>query len=150
NDPEKIMILDLVEDGSELCELLRADPSGRKEGCSRHPGRKTDQRDVAATPDKGKAALAVVVAHIRAPLPSGESAGLAHVNVVIARDESYVLGRAEALQPVAAARKFSRQGYVGDIAGHRNVVGRLRSDIGCDCRKHSRIMHKTAISLPVD
>src|SRR5262245_42452696 len=71
NDPEKILVLELVEDGSDLSELLRADPSGCEEGCSWHPGRKTDQRDVAATPDKGKAALAVVVAHIRAPLPSG-------------------------------------------------------------------------------
>src|SRR5262249_11280729 len=60
-----------------------------------------------------------------------------------------VVRRPERSEPRAGGRVFAGERDVDEIAGHRDVVGRLRLEIGHDAREHLAAMDQVALSPPV-
>ena len=78
----------------------------------------------------------VVAAHIGAPMRLRLPRGAAHIGVVIAGHQVTSCGGPERFEPGARRRIFGRQRDIDEVAGHRDVVGRLRLEVGDDARQH--------------
>jgi len=76
--------------------------------------------------------------------------GGAYVDVVIARHQGDVARRPKRREPGARRRVFARERDVDEVAGHSDVVRRLRFEIRHDAREHVAAMNEPALALPVE
>ena len=115
----------------EARDLLRAEPAGGEKRRGRHRAREADQRERPAPAHEGKAQVGGIRRVVAHELPPGRVRGerLAHIGVVIAGHQRHVVRRAERVQPRARRRVFRQQPDIDEVAGDRDVVGRLRVQV---------------------
>ena len=89
-------------------------------------------------------------AHELAPVLRGPAGGTADVGVVIARHERHVLRVPSVSSQLRRAREFGIERDVHEIAGHRDVVRRLRLHVGHDRVEHVGVVMAVALAVPVD
>ncbi len=149
----------LVEQTAELRKLPASKPSRRHEGRGRYRARERDQRDRPAPPQEWKrhhgvawrvVVGRVVAAHIVAPMELRMAEGGAHIGVVIARHQGHVVWRSERRQEIRGRPELGRKRDVDEIAGHRDVIRRLRLEVGDDVRQHVTAMNQVALAPPVE
>ncbi len=129
HDAERLLALELREHLAEPRELIAVQ---RPVAASGGVGSDVDSPISASGPrrrTKGKL-LAAVAAHVVAPVACREAGGRAHIGVVIAGHDGDVARAAERCEPGARRREFVGQRQVDEIAGDRDVVGRLRLEVG--------------------
>ena len=68
---------------------------------------------------------------------------------MISGREAHVARRAQSGEPVFGERDFAGKSDVDDVAGHDDMVGRLRLDIGDDLGEHAHIVLIAALIKPV-
>ena len=139
-----------VERLGEPADLLAAEASRRHKGRRRQRGRQSDQRQRAAPAHERKRRLGrIVAAHVVAPMQLRMLRGRAYIGIVIAGHQGDVVRRPERREPGARRRVFAGERDVDEVAGHRDVVGRLRLQVGHDAREHVGAMDQVALAPPV-
>ena len=143
----------IIQDFFQALQLLGADATDREQRQARHRRRHADQRQRPAPPQEREVGFdraRRVAAHVVAPVLLRRRDAAAHIGVVIARHQGHVGGRAERIEPGARRRVFVRQRQIDEVAGDRDVVRRLRLEIGDDAREHVRPVDRFALAPPVD
>ena len=107
-------------------------------------------RPAPAQEREGGAAVGLVAAQIIVPALPPRDGGGADIGVVIAGNDGDVLRGADALQPRPRRREFRLQRQVDEIAGHRDVVGPLRPDVGDQRVQHLAAVVFVAVAGPVE
>ena len=148
---KKPLAVAAVERLGQSGNLLAAEPPGRQEGRRGRRRRQSDQGERPAPTHERKRRLAgIIPAHIFAPVELRMARGGAHVDVVIARHQGDVARRPERREPGARRRVFARKRDVDEVAGHGDVVRRLRLEIRHDAREQVGAVNEPALALPVE
>ena len=134
--PEQPLLAEFVELAAEPFELRMADPAGRHEGLGGNGSGDADQRHVAAPAHEGEGmgggdvATRPIAAHIIAPVQERVMGGGTHIGVVIAGHDGNVGAGAQNLEEAQRGVVLVRQADIHQIAGHRDMIGRLLLDVG--------------------
>ena len=78
--------------------------------------------------------------HVGGPALRAGIAAQARIDVVVAGNDGHVLRRPQALEPGQRIDVLLRQADVDEIAGHGDVVGRLRREVGDDAVEHGPLV----------
>ena len=105
DDAEQLLLLQRGQSVAKPCELLLAEPSGRRERQRRHRGGQSDQRHLAA-PAHERKRLAGVAAHVVAPILRGAARDGADIGVVVAGHERRVVRRGQARRAMPAPARI--------------------------------------------
>src|SRR5690242_392439 len=108
HDAEQLAPAELVQQWGELPKLLGAETSGRHQWTCRQCARQADERERTAPAHEREPLFAPVSAHVLSPVDFRLPIRAAHIGVVISRNESYFLRRAERFKPSARGGKFAR------------------------------------------
>ncbi len=148
DDPEQALAPQAVQFGAQPFELVRPDPPrGRAD---RGGNRRTDvdQGDLAADPHSRKGDHVQAVAQPFQPLGSAVRHRHGHQGVVIAQRHGDAGRITQALQPGARGAVLGGRRIVGQIAGDRDMVGRLRGQVRHDGVKNFGLMLEPASPDP--
>ena len=141
----------LFEKPREGVALRGAEPTGGDKRRRRHARGQADQSHLATHAQIRKRGQPVFVA--RRPCRKGAREmrqRRRHIGVVIARREAHVAGRAQALHHRPRQHEFIGQPDVREIAGHGDMIGPLRWNVGDQRVEHAHVVDAGAAALPVD
>ena len=103
-----------------------------------------------AAPAQIRKALAVVAFHIRAPMLAAGRRRAPHIEIVIAGHDRDLRRLAERMQEGAGVEEFRRQRDVDEIAGERDLVRRLRLQVGDQIGQGLHAVDRLAPPMPVE
>jgi hypothetical protein len=149
NHAEKPFTAKRREQLLKLRQLFLSKLSGPQERCGRQRARSSYKRHVPAPAHEWKR-LELIAAHVRAPFALRLCGGLAHIEIVIARHERDVIGRAELFEPRTRGPKLRRKRNVDEIPGDRQMVVLLGGEIAHDRIQYIRTMDRSALTQPVE
>jgi hypothetical protein len=137
----------------QLCEppQLRAPKSpGCHQGRRWDRGRKADQRDARAPADEWPFGLvAMVGAHVITPARSRIAARGRYIRIVVARNDADTVRWTEVGKPSSGRSEFVRQCDIHEIAGQRDVIRQLGTQIRHDAIKRAALVNAMPFALPV-
>ena len=68
---------------------------------------------------------------------------------MVAGDDGHVFGAADFSQPLSCLLEFGGETEIGEVAGHRNVVGTSRPQVGRERLQHRRPKDHAMAPLPI-
>lgn len=150
HDAEGVFSAERFERLRQRIELLTPKLAGGEKRRSRQPGGKTDDRQRSAPAHERIGRLAHGVAEQEIPPREMCARVAAHIDVVVAGNDRDLLGQPELGQEREPDGKFGGQRQVGEVAGHRDMVGYLRLEIGDDLGQHVLAVMHPAFDPPVE
>ena len=124
HDTKQLLASELRQQLAELFKLVAVQSPGRGERQGRQRSRKADQRQRAALSHVRKS-LAVVAAHEVGEVLLGKARRGLHIGIVVAGHGADVVRIAQRIEPGARRRELVGERQVDEVAGDRDVVGRL-------------------------
>ncbi len=142
----------------ERVELPLADLTRRHERGRFDRRVETDERDGADAAHErklrrrraGKLGAKLVGPHVVGPAPDADIAAQAGVDVMIARHDRHVLGRAHRVQPRLRRLVLHRQPEIDEIARDGDMIGLVRQQVRDDEIERGARMGAPALALPVE
>ncbi len=120
----------LLAEGGEVCleviGLGLADLAGRHQRAGDHRRGNADDADGSAPPHEGERDMAdrcVITAHEGLPGRLVVAGGAGDIGVMVARDRRYVVGGAEAVQPLQRRIDLGGKPDIDQVAGDGHMVG---------------------------
>ena len=150
HDPEEPFAAEEGEQLGELGGLFLAHPSRRHEGQRRHRRGDRNESEMSPPADRGEGDHACRVAgHVFVPDADEIRRRAVHIGVVVAGNDGYVRAAADLGQPLSCLLEFGGETEIGEIAGHRHVVGSGRAEVGGQRLEHRRPKDQVMAPLPI-